>query len=178
MNTLLRAIILAAGLCAGPQPGQPQQGQTPKTQAPAKMSDMHQQGVNERGDKVMGFSHEKTMHHFRLYSDGGAIEAEAKSAQDTVSRDQIREHFVHIVKMFAAGDFNAPMLIHGQNPPGTSVMARMKEQIRYTLTETPRGARLRITTQNADTLMAVHEFLRFQIRDHQTGDSMEVTQTP
>jgi hypothetical protein len=71
----------------------------------------HHEGVVQRGDKVMGFSHEKTTHHFRLYPDGGAIEAEANDPKDTVSRDEIRSHFVHIAKLFAGGDFSAPMLI-------------------------------------------------------------------
>ena len=78
--------------------------------------DSHHAGVNERGDQVMGFSHEKTAHHFRLYADGGAIEVEARDANDTASRDQIRSHLQHIAKMFAAGNFSAPMLIHQQNP--------------------------------------------------------------
>jgi hypothetical protein len=126
----------------------------------------------------MGFSHEKTTHHFRLYADGGAIEVEANDANDTSSRDAIRGHFTHIVKMFAAGDFSAPILIHQQNPPGTPMMKRLREQIQYTLEETPRGGRIRITTQNAEALHGVHEFLRFQIKDHQTGDSTTVTKAP
>src|SRR5437867_9288336 len=88
--------------------------------------DEHHQGVVHRGDEIMGFSHEKTTHHFRLYSDGGAIEAEAKDAKDATSRDQIRSHFGHIVTMFAAGTFSAPMLIHAQNPPGTETMKRLR----------------------------------------------------
>jgi hypothetical protein len=31
-----------------------------------------------------------------------------------------------------------------------------------------------IKTANAEALAAVHEFLRFQIEDHQTGDPLEV----
>jgi hypothetical protein len=123
----------------------------------------------------MGFSHEKTAHHFRLYADGGAIEVEAKTSDDTATRDEIRMHFGHIAKMFAAGDFSAPMLIHAQNPPGAATMKRLRDAIQYKLENTERGARIRITTKNADALAAVHEFLRFQIKDHQTGDSVEVT---
>jgi hypothetical protein len=37
-----------------------------------------------------------------------------------------------------------------------------------------RGGRIRITTNNKEALAAVHEFLRFQIADHQTGDSTEI----
>jgi len=35
---------------------------------------------------------------------------------------------------------------------------------------------VRITTKNSEAVKAVHEFLRFQIKDHATGDSMEVRQ--
>ncbi|HEY6944715.1 MAG TPA: hypothetical protein VI431_06215 [Candidatus Acidoferrum sp.] len=137
-------------------------------------SDPHHQGVVKRGDEVMGFSHEKTTHHFRLYPDGGAIEAEANDAKDTASRDQIRSHFGHIVTMFAAGNFSAPMLIHTQNPPGTETMKRLRDAIEYKLESTEKGARIRITTKDAEALRAVHEFLRFQIADHQTGDSADI----
>jgi hypothetical protein len=140
--------------------------------------DEHHEGVVHRGDEVMGFSHEKTTHHFRLYSDGGAIEAEAKDAKDTASRDQIRSHFGHIVTMFAEGNFSAPMLIHAQNPPGTETMKRLRDAIQYKLETTEKGARIRITTKDPEALRAVHEFLRFQIADHQTGDSPEVTKVP
>jgi hypothetical protein len=34
----------------------------------------HFVGVNARGDQGMGFSHEKTIHHFHLLADGGSIE--------------------------------------------------------------------------------------------------------
>ena len=127
---------------------------------------------------VMGFSHEKTTHHFRLYADGGAIEAEANDAKDTASQDQIRSHFGHIVTMFAAGNFSAPMLIHAQNPPGTEAMKRLRNAIEYKLESTEKGARIRITSKDPDALRAIHEFLRFQITDHQTGDSPEVTKVP
>src|SRR5229473_6778379 len=122
-----------------------------------------------------GFSHEKTAHHFRLYADGGAIEAEANDAQDTVSRDAIRSHLGQIATMFAAGEFSAPMLIHEQNPPGTEEMKRLRDTIQYKLENTERGALLRITTRNPAALEGVHKFLRFQIADHQTGDGTEIT---
>jgi len=125
-----------------------------------------------------GFSHEKTAHHFRLYADGGAIEAEANDAQDTASRDAIRAHLGHIATMFAAGEFSAPMLIHEQNPPGTEEMKRLRDAIQYNLENTERGARLRISTKNAEALQGVRKFLRFQIADHQTGDTPEITKVP
>src|ERR1035438_7103576 len=80
----------------------------------------HQAMVSEHGDHVMGFSHEKTTHHFELNYDGGVIDVRANDVKDTESRDQIREHFRHIAQMFATGDFNAPMLVHSTvDVPGT-----------------------------------------------------------
>ena len=144
----------------------------------AAAQDEHHQGVVERGDRAMGFSHETTTHHFRLYADGGAIEAEAKDTQDAASRDAIRSHFAHIAKLFAAGDFSIPMLIHAENPPGTETMKRLRDAIQYEVENTARGGRIRIVTKDADALHAVHTFLRFQISDHQTGDSTLVIPVP
>src|SRR5262249_36204638 len=70
----------------------------------------HHAGVDERGDHVMGFSHDKTTHHFRLTKAGGVIEVSVNDATDVESRDAIRMHLGHITKKFAAGDFDAPML--------------------------------------------------------------------
>jgi hypothetical protein len=140
--------------------------------------DRRQEGVLERGDEMMGFSHEKTTHHFRLYPDGGSVEAEANASEDAASREQIRSHLAHIATMFRAGDFRAPAFIHAQNPPGTEAMKRLRGEIRYKLETTKKGARMRISTKDPEALHAVHEFLRFQISDHQTGDSLEVTKLP
>ncbi len=126
--------------------------------------------VNQHGDHVMGFSHEKTTHHFELHYDGGVIDVRANDVKDTESRDQIRAHFHHIAQMFAAGNFNAPMLVHSTTVPGTETMSRLKDQLHWDLQEMPRGARLVITADNKTALDAVHEFLRFQIEDHKTGD--------
>jgi hypothetical protein len=131
----------------------------------------HQDCVNSRGDHAMGFSHEKTAHHFRLYPDGGAIEVEASDPKDTGSRDQIRSHLKHIAKMFSAANFEVPMFIHDQVPPGVPVMKQLATQIKYEFQTTPRGGLVRITTDTT----AVHDFLRFQIKDHQTGDTVEVS---
>jgi hypothetical protein len=137
--------------------------------------DQHHHDVNKRGDQVMGFSHEKTTHHFRLFEDGGAIEVTANDAKDTASRDQIRMHLGHIAGMFTAGNFEAPFLVHAMNPPGVATMKELREKIDYKFANTDRGGRVRITTRGSEALKAVHEFLRFQIDEHQTGDSPEIS---
>src|ERR1044072_7098571 len=72
----------------------------------------HLSGVNERGDHAMGFSHEKTTHHFRLTSNGGAIEVTSNDPKDIASRDQIRMHLSRIAVLFKHGAFSKPMLTH------------------------------------------------------------------
>jgi len=125
--------------------------------------------------EVMGFDLDKTTHHFLLYTDGGAIDIVVNDAKDAANRDAIRSHLPHIAMMFGNGDFNAPMLVHDTaNVPGTKQMAALKNQIRFVYVETARGGRVDIITTDAAALKAVHEFLRFQIKDHRTGDSTAI----
>jgi hypothetical protein len=140
-------------------------------QSPTPEQGNRSEGVLDRGDHVMGFSHQAATHHFRLIADGGEINVAANDPKDKTSINEIRAHLGHIAKMFASGNFNSPMLIHATNPPGTATMARLKEKIRYEFSETDRGARIRIVTSGPETTDAVHAFLLFQILDHQTGDA-------
>ncbi len=142
---------------------------------PAAKQAEHHAGVNERGDHAMGFSHEKSTHHFGLTADGGFIEVNANEAADTQTREQIRMHLTHIAGRFAEGDFDLPMLIHGTTPPGVPEMQVRKAAIRYTFSETVNGGRVRIRSADADAVSAIHAFLAFQIKDHGTGDSTAVT---
>jgi hypothetical protein len=131
---------------------------------------MMQHSMEHRGDQTMGFSHEKTTHHFAIRDNGGSIEVEANDPNDSASRDLIRQHLTHIARMFTAGNFEAPMFIHGQTPPGVPTMQRLKKKIHYDFEETNKGARVVITTKNSRAIAAIHEFLKFQIGEHHTGD--------
>jgi hypothetical protein len=131
--------------------------------------------MNHRGAMVMGFDQEKTMHHFRLYADGGSIEVTANSANDVVNRNAIRDHLPHIAEMFAGGDFDAPMEVHAQQVPGTAELAKLKDTVSYKYVELPNGGRIEIFTTNAAALRALHDFLKFQIKDHKTGDAVTVS---
>src|SRR5579864_856001 len=134
----------------------------------------HEAYVEKHGDQAMGFPHDKTAHHFRLYSDGGTIEVTANDSKDSQNMQAIRSHLTHIVAMFSNGDFSIPMFVHDQVPPGVSVMKDKQAEISYSFEELPTGGRVRIKTANADALKAVHDFLRFQIEDHHTGDAIDV----
>lgn len=53
-------------------------------------------------------------------------------------------------------------------------MKALKGDISYTFEEMDRGGRVRISTANTEAVSAIHDFLRFQIDDHKTGDPTEV----
>ena len=59
--------------------------------SPGPTPDMHS-GMNERGEKGMGFSQTATTHHFLLSPTGGAIQVEANDPNDKNSRDTILMH--------------------------------------------------------------------------------------
>ena len=99
----------------------------------------------------------------------------ANDTDDAASRDAIRTHLAHIATMFADGNFDAPMLIHDRVPPGVPEMKRDPKSIRWTYEDTPAGGRVVAVTKNPAELEAIHAFLRFQIEDHRTGDSTEVS---
>ena len=128
--------------------------------------------VDHRHDAATGVSPETSIHHFLLAPDGGTIRLEATS--DAVAdREQIRTHLRHVARSFSAGNFELPMLIHDQVPPGVAVMKKRKAAIQYAFAETEKGGEVRIATADAAALAAVHRFLRFQIDDHGTGDPKE-----
>jgi hypothetical protein len=133
----------------------------------------HDHDLEHRGDQGMGFAQDKTTHHFLLSKAGGAIQVTANSAEDKTSVGQIRMHLQHITRAFQSGDFNIPMFVHDQTPPGVPVMTKLKSQIRYKYEELDNGGRVVISSDNPEAVSAVHAFLRFQITEHKTGDSLD-----
>jgi hypothetical protein len=138
-----------------------------------KAEPQHRADIEKHADEGMGFAHGRTTHHFRLSPDGGAIEVTVLDNTDTQNLQAIRSHLTHIVTMFSNGDFSIPMLVHSHVPPGITEMKEKRAEISYSFAELPNGAAIRIKTDNHDALMAIHDFLRFQIQDHGTGDKTE-----
>jgi hypothetical protein len=129
--------------------------------------------MSVRGDHAMGFSQEKTTHHFQLTETGGFIQVDAKDSSDTVSKNLVREHLRHIAMMFSRGDFSIPMLVHDQTPPGVVEMKQLLGALIFTFEETEAGGRVGIKATSPAALAAVQKFLRFQIVEHKTGDRLE-----
>jgi len=138
-------------------------------------SSQHMHDVEHRGDQAMGFDHTKTTHHFLLSASGGSIQVTADDPEDSASRDQIRMHLAHIAKMFSEGNFEIPMFVHDQTPPGAATMKQLKADIAYKYVEIEHGAKVVISSENPAAISAIHDFFAFQIKDHHTGDSLDVS---
>jgi hypothetical protein len=134
----------------------------------------HQAGVERHGDRAMGFPHDKTTHHFRISPDGGAIEVTANDPNDKANTEAIRVHLSHIAAMFREGDFSIPMFVHDDIPPGVTTMKLLNAKIQYRYEETSSGGRVRIESADPLALAGIHDFFRFQITEHQTGDTLVI----
>ena len=128
--------------------------------------------LKKRGVVAMGFDQDKTTHHFRLFETGGAIEVVANDPADDTTLGQVRSHLKEIAAEFARGDFAKPFATHAEVPPGVRTMQERRTVLSFRYEETPAGGRVRITTSDAKTKAAVHEFLTYQIREHRTGDAL------
>jgi hypothetical protein len=109
-----------------------------------------------------------------LRKDGGAIQVTANSASDTASTEEIHVHLRHIAGAFQSGDFNIPMFVHDQTPPGVATMKKLKDQIKYKYEPAENGGSVVISSANAEAVRAIHDFLKFQITEHKTGDALDV----
>jgi hypothetical protein len=98
----------------------------------------------------------------------------ADSADDKTSKEEIQMHLHHIARAFKSGDFDIPMFVHDQTPPGMATMTKLKDQIHYKYKTAANGGRVVISSANAEAVAAIHEFLKFQITEHKTGDALEV----
>jgi hypothetical protein len=140
----------------------------------AAQDHQHHEALNARGKQFMGFDQEATAHHFILTNDGGRIEVSARAADDATSPGQIRAHLQHITQAFTSGDFSVPALVHDQKVPGVTRMKAAGTALTYTFEATNRGGLIRISGSTPDAVAAAHEFLKFQIKDHGTGDPLVV----
>jgi hypothetical protein len=66
------------------------------------------------------------------------------------------------------------MFVHDTVPPGGADMQRLRGKITYSIEETAAGGRVIIATADKEALAAVHNFLRFQIKEHKTDDPTEL----
>jgi len=121
--------------------------------------------MQARGNVAMGVDQYTSQHHFEDLADGGRITLE-RTVDDPTGVSQIRSHMKELAREFQEGDFVRPFMVHDTVVPGTTVMKAKRAAIIYSVGDTPTGGYVRITTQDADALRAIHDFLAFQRREH------------
>ncbi|MGH8101816.1 MAG: hypothetical protein ACREIW_11005 [Chthoniobacterales bacterium] len=128
-------------------------------------SDSSYAAMQKRGQMAMGVNQYTSTHKFDINRDGGRIELQ-RNVFDSLEVAQIRAHMKMIQHAFEAGDFSTPAFVHLRDMPGTAIMTKNKALIHYTYGELPRGAEVRITTSDRESLAAIAEFMRAQRSEH------------
>jgi len=126
---------------------------------------MHQ-GMMQRGEMAMGFDQNKIKHDFVVITNGGEIRISALDENDVHTIHAIRTHVKEIQYDFSQGDFNKPFFIHDQIVPGTQIMTEKKDLINFSISDTEHGGVLILTTNDADILDAIKQFVAFQSSEH------------
>ena len=127
--------------------------------------------MQERGQAAMGVDQYTSSHVFEDLPDGGRIVL-LRDQPDPAGAAAIRTHMDSIATRFAAGDFSVPGFVDGEEVSGTAVMTARRARIRYTVQALSRGAQLRITTNDAQALQAIHQFLAYQRSAHHAAGHM------
>lgn len=170
----MRLGVLTLSVCALAMPAVAQHTAMPEGMTHEQhMAQMKKDAaLKEHGHEAMGFDQDATTHHFTIETDGGAIAVDVNSPADATGMRQVRAHLQEIAASFKAGDFSKPFQTHSEQPAGVPVLQRLKADMTYSYADTSLGGIVRITTRNADALSALHEFLRYQIAEHKTGDPL------
>lgn len=160
LRVLLLLVALALGMGTLPA------GALAQSSPPGEDPDFA--SLQERGAMGMGVDQYASTHLFDALPDGGRIEYQYdRDDPDGIAR--IRRHLKEIQEAFQAGDFSTPAFVHGQEVPGTDVMAERRTHIEYRYQDLPRGGELRLVTEDPDALQAIREFMAFQREDHRAG---------
>lgn len=124
--------------------------------------------LQTRGQEAMGVDQYTSTHLFDALPDGGRIELQ-RDVDDPEGVSTIRRHLQEIAIRFRQGDFTIPGFVHAQQVPGTDTMARLASRIEYSYSDLPQGGEVRIRTDDAEAVEAIHEFMAFQRMDHRAS---------
>jgi len=133
--------------------------------------------LKRRGAAAMSFDQDATTHHFRLTRSGGRIEVSVNDPSDAATLKQVREHLKTIAAAFAQGTFDKPFATHGEIPPGVPTLQRRNNAVDYRYEDLPAGGAVAIASRDRRAVAAVHAFLRYQIREHGTGDALTIARS-
>jgi len=130
-------------------------------------SDSAFRALQARGARVMGVDQYTSSHRFELLRDGGRIALE-RDVDDSAGAERIRAHLRDVAARLAKGDFSLSEQVHATEIPGARTLAAKGSAVRYAFRPLARGGEVRITSDDAAAVRAVHDFLAFQRREHRS----------
>jgi hypothetical protein len=121
---------------------------------------------------VILFDKTRTKLHFELLPNGGAIDLTAKSPPNAKTEEELQALAQYISASLASGNFALQIFVEPVAPPNLPQLTKHKDDFAYQIEKVANTTRIRIATTDMVALQALHDFLRFEIVAHKTGDSM------
>ena len=123
------------------------------------------------------YDRHRVVHHFYLYPDGGMMTLTVSDPSDAETRKAVRAFVQRVSQLMVMGDLARLREQFGDAVPGLDRIAEARRR-KATITvhsSTPgEGSQIVFSAMDPEALQGLHEFLRFQITDLNTGDSPEV----
>ena len=118
------------------------------------------------GSQVMPFDLEATTHEFKPLPEGGLQTVTADNPADKQQIELIQSHLQEESTKFQSGDFSAPAKIHGEDMPGLASLQSGASDIDVQYTPLANGGQIRYTAEEADLVLAIHDWFSAQRSDH------------
>ena len=123
------------------------------------------------------YDRHRVVHHVYLYPDGGMMTLTVSDPSDAETRKAVRAFVQRVSQLMVMGDLTRLREQFGDAVPGLDRIAearRRKATITVRSSTPDEGSQIVFSTMDPVVLQALHEFLRFQITDLNTGDSPEL----
>ena len=136
----------------------------PRAERNEALSDRQAQ-VAERGQVVMPFDLDRSIHRFRALPTGGLqqiVSTDRDPAQVAIIRDHLRQE----AERFRRGDFGSPTAIHGAEMPGLKALSESGGRVRIDYADLPAGAEIRYSADQPELVEALHQWFEAQLADH------------
>jgi hypothetical protein len=122
--------------------------------------------VRRAGERTMPFDLDKTQHSFYKTEDGGIQTVAVREDGDREQVELIRRHLREVASEFAAGNFQDPISIHGEEMPGVRELSAGVDRLQITYRDVSRGGE--ITYKTGDDVMVghLHAWFEAQVAEH------------
>ncbi len=132
--------------------------------------------ANARLARVVGVIPDSIVLHYYLVKNGGVIEITTKQPDDTATANAIMKYLESQKDLFDKGKNDSDNDVHGQMPAGLLTMKKLKNDITFNAVRQDNGGVLRIFSVNEQARQAIHDYMKYEIAAHATGDSPTTNQ--